>query len=59
MNTYCTNCGDQYDPAEYAPAPVDPDEPRFCSDECGDRYNDSAEFEDLYREVMNGGAPVF
>jgi len=59
MSAWCTWCGEQFAPAEYAPAPVDPGEPRFCSDACEEAYNDSAEFEDLYREARYGSAPVW
>jgi hypothetical protein len=59
MRTYCTNCGDQYDPTEYAPAPVDPDEPRFCSDDCEDEAIEQEEFDLLYQLSRYSGAPVF
>lgn len=57
----CTQCGDEFAPVEGSPAPLDPDEPRFCSDGCEEAYNDSdsAEFEDLYREARYGSAPVW
>lgn len=48
---WCTQCGDGYDEVEYAPAPLDPDEPRFCSDSCDHKYWESVEFSDVYWEA--------
>lgn len=66
MNAYCARCGDEYDPVEYRPAPVDPDEPRFCSDDCQERYEEmdeqdrlDTEFSEIYNEDRYGGAPIF
>lgn len=51
MITYCTRCGDGFAPVEYAPAPVDPDEPRFCSTDCEERFYAALDAEQAYREA--------
>lgn len=58
MLSVCTGCGDSYDPVEYRPAPIDPDEPRFCSDGCEDSWADTEEFDQVYNEAGTG-APVY
>jgi hypothetical protein len=42
MIQVCTVCSEEYVCVEYRPAPVDPDEPRFCSSLCEDAYWDAA-----------------
>lgn len=60
MNTgWCTNCGDEFDVTEQAPIPLDPDEPRFCSDDCETRWTEAAEAEREYDSGRYGGAPVW
>lgn len=54
----CSYCCDEYDPVEYATVPQDPDEPRFCSDDCETGYWDCEEFTEIYRSAGTG-APVF
>lgn len=56
---WCSWCGDEYAPVEYASVPVDPDEPRFCSDLCESAYTESVEMDQVYAESRYGGAPVF
>ncbi len=53
--TWCWNCDDEYEPVEYAPAPLDPDEPRFCSSECEERWTGTPEA----REAAGYQAPLF
>ena len=48
MDAWCTYCGEMYFPVEYRPAPPDPDEPHFCSDECEESYFSEIEFERAY-----------
>lgn len=45
---YCTHCGDGFDPVEYNPSPADPDEPRFCSDDCDRAYWEAVDFREAY-----------
>lgn len=59
MSTWCTWCGDEFTPVEYAPAPVDPDEPRFCSNLCEDAHAESVELDQVYAEGRYSAAPVF
>ncbi len=54
----CSSCGDEFDPVEYTTVPVDPDEPRFCSDECEDRWTAAEDAEQAYRAAAYP-APAF
>lgn len=59
MISYCTHCGDEFHPVEYRPASADPDEPRFCSDECEDESSSEDDMTDAYYEARYGAAQVF
>lgn len=39
MNAWCTECGDEFTPIEGNAAPIDPDEPRFCSEQCAEAFS--------------------
>lgn len=54
----CTCCENEYDPVEYASVPVDPDEPRFCSDDCQDAWWAAEDAAEAY-ESAGYPAPVF
>jgi hypothetical protein len=54
VSAFCTECGDEFSPVEYAPVPVDPDEPRFCSSACEALYA----CQRTYGEARYSGAPV-
>lgn len=56
--TRCTCCGDEFDPIEGVTAPQDPDEPRFCSTDCEERWWAAVDAEEAY-DAGVGGAPVF
>lgn len=58
MTACCTECGDEYEPVEYNPAPQDPDEPRFCSDDCEVKWLEAVEAEREYRSAGDA-APVW
>jgi hypothetical protein len=58
MGAWCSTCGDEFSPVEYAPAPQDPDEPRFCSDECENLYAAAEDAAEAY-EASGYPAPVF
>jgi hypothetical protein len=55
VTAWCTNCADEFGPVEFNPAPVDPDEPRFCSVECEEAFNAALEAEEAY---WSAGAPA-
>lgn len=55
---WCTWCRDEFDPVEYNPAPIDPDEPRFCSDGCEMKWWDALSAEEAY-EQSGMAAPVW
>ena len=38
MTSWCSWCKEEFDVAEYRPIPADPEDPRFCSDECEEAY---------------------
>lgn len=54
----CSYCSDEYDPVEYVTVPLDPDEPRFCSDSCDQRYWESLSAQEAY-EQSGFGAPLW
>ncbi len=56
---FCSYCNDEYTPIEGADAPVDPDEPSFCSDDCGTRYWEAVDAASEWTQAYRGGAPVF
>lgn len=56
--TRCSVCGDEFAPVEYRPAPLDPDEPRFCSDEHESLYTAAEDATEAY-EAARYPAPVF
>ena len=59
MSAWCGWCGDEFEPVEYRPASLDPDEPDFCSNLCEDAHAESVECDQVYTEGRYGGAPVF
>jgi hypothetical protein len=58
VNTWCTNCGDEFAPVEGNEPPQDPDEPRFCSETCAEAWSAAVDAEEVYRE-SGTGAPVW
>lgn len=55
----CSYCADEYEPIEGNSPSLDPEEVRFCSDDCRERYYDEIDAEEAYRQARNSGAPVF
>lgn len=51
MEAFCSQCGDEFDPIEGVVIPQDPDEPRFCSSECGENRT-------AYLDARYSGAPA-
>lgn len=58
MNTWCTQCLDEFTPIEGNAAPVDPDEPRFCSERCREWFEAQTAADTAYYEARHTGAPV-
>jgi len=58
VTAWCTECGEEYAPVEYNPAPLDPFTPRFCSDEHEQAWIDREEFTAIYWSAGDP-APVF
>lgn len=56
--THCTWCGDGFDPVEYVTVSLDPDEPRFCSDDCEEAYFTGLDLAEAYDEAGTG-APLW
>lgn len=54
----CWWCADEYDPIEGVSVPLDPDEPRFCSDGCEARWKAAEDAAEAY-EAAGYPAPVF
>jgi hypothetical protein len=48
---HCTWCGDETAPVEYNPAPVDPDEPWFCSSECEEKFQEAEDAAQAYESA--------
>lgn len=57
-SAWCTCCGDEFDALEGIALPVDPEEPRFCSTTCEERWWAAVDAEEAYGST-NGGAPVW
>lgn len=55
----CSYCADEYEPVEYRTVPQDPDEPRFCSDDCEVRYLEAEDASSEWDVAYRGAAPVF
>jgi len=58
LSAWCTNCGEEFDPIPGVLVCKDPDEPRFCSDNCADAWSAAVDAEEVYYSDA-GGAPVF
>lgn len=58
FDAVCTWCGDEFAPVEYVTVPQDPDEPRFCSEECEDLFHRAEDGRAAYDEAGTG-APVY
>lgn len=58
MTAWCSQCGDEFDPIEGNEPAVDPDEPRFCSDECAEYWQQLTDAEEAYYSER-GGASVW
>jgi len=58
MSAWCTWCGDGFAPVEHHPVAFDPDEPRFCSDECEEAWTAAEDAAEAYG-AAGDPAPVF
>lgn len=58
VTAWCTHCTDEFSPIEGNAAPVDPDEPRFCSESCREAFAAEEAALTAYDEARHSGAPA-
>lgn len=58
MTAWCTQCLDEFTPIEGNAAPVDPDEPVFCSEQCREWFTAEEDALTAYHEARHTGAPA-
>ncbi len=51
MTAWCTWCGDAFSPVEYAPVPISPFTPRFCSTACSEAFSAAEDASQAYEEA--------